>query len=241
MKNTNAAADALLVVNNIRERIIAEKEIGTNESGFYLEGNKRVAAAVVASAVTSHTPTTVMTIPEIQAQATLCKKCPLGQTRKNLVFGEGNPNANLVFIGEAPGAEEDEQGIPFVGRAGQLLTKIIEAMKLSRSDVYICNILKCRPPGNRNPSPEEAAACMPLLAQQLNAINPKVICALGAVPAHTLLNTTAPISTMRGKFYNYNGIKFMSTFHPAYLLRNPQVKKSVWDDMQLIMKELGIS
>lgn len=167
-----------------------------------------------------------------------CQRCSLGKTRRNLVFGDGNPRAQIVFIGEAPGADEDEQGVPFVGRAGQLLTRIIEAMGLSRKDVYICNILKCRPPQNRNPLPEEITACEPFLKQQLKIISPRIICALGTFAAKTLLKTEVPISVLRGCFHSYEGMKLMPTYHPAYLLRNPSAKKLVWDDVQLIMKEL---
>ncbi len=169
-----------------------------------------------------------------------CQLCPLGKTRRNLVFGDGNPNARLVFVGEAPGADEDAQGLPFVGRAGQLLTKIIEAMGLTREDVYICNILKCRPPQNRNPLPEEIAACEPFLKKQLQIIAPSYICALGSFAAKALLRTETPITALRGRFHSYEGIKLMPTYHPAYLLRNPAAKKFVWDDMQLIMNELGL-
>lgn len=174
----------------------------------------------------------------IRADMADCQLCALGKTRKNLVFGDGNPQAKIVFVGEAPGADEDEQGMPFVGRAGQLLTKIIEAMGLSRQEVYICNILKCRPPQNRNPLPEEIAACEPFLKQQLKIISPQIICALGTFAAKTLLKTDAPISVLRGHFHYYEGIKLMPTYHPAYLLRNPAAKKTVWEDVQLIMKEL---
>ncbi len=168
-----------------------------------------------------------------------CRRCDLHMGRKNIVFGEGNPHAGLVFVGEAPGADEDEQGRPFVGRAGQLLTKIIEAMKLQRQDVYICNILKCRPPGNRNPAPGEIAACEPFLVKQLEAIRPKVICALGTFAAQTLLKSDVPISLMRGKFHRYHDIPLMPTYHPAYLLRNPSQKRQVWEDVQQIMNMLA--
>jgi uracil-DNA glycosylase len=167
-----------------------------------------------------------------------CRLCSLGETRRNLVFGDGNPQAKVVFVGEAPGADEDAQGLPFVGRAGQLLTKIIEAMGLSRKEVYICNILKCRPPQNRNPLPAEIAVCEPFLKKQLKSISPQIICALGTFAAKTLLKTEVPISVLRGRFHSYEGIKLMPTYHPAYLLRNPSAKKAVWEDVQLIMKEL---
>jgi uracil-DNA glycosylase len=168
-----------------------------------------------------------------------CQRCPLGKTRQNLVFGDGNPHARIVFVGEAPGADEDKQGLPFVGRAGQLLTDIIvKGMKLQRKDVYICNILKCRPPGNRNPLPEEINKCEPFLKKQLSIISPEIICALGTFAAQTLLKTDIPISALRGRFHSYEGIKLMPTYHPAYLLRNPASKKQVWEDIQMIMKEI---
>lgn len=169
-----------------------------------------------------------------------CQRCPLGARRKRLVFGEGNPRADLVFVGEAPGADEDLQGRPFVGRAGQLLTRIIEAMGLRREDVYICNILKCRPPGNRNPEPPEIDACEPFLIRQLKAIRPRIVCALGAVATRALLKTDAPITVLRGRFQTYRGIRLMPTYHPAYLLRNPAAKKQVWEDVQEVMKVLGL-
>jgi uracil-DNA glycosylase family 4 len=166
---------------------------------------------------------------------------PAGAGRSGLeavVFGEGSAQAELVFVGEAPGADEDAQGRPFVGRAGQLLTKIVGAMGLQREEVYICNILKCRPPGNRNPQPDEIAACEPFLIRQLQMIRPKVICALGTFAAHTLLKSEAPISVLRGCFHTYQGIPLMPTYHPAYLLRNPGAKKQVWEDVQMVMKVL---
>jgi uracil-DNA glycosylase len=168
-----------------------------------------------------------------------CRLCQLEKTRQNIVFGAGNPHARIVFVGEAPGADEDEQGLPFVGRAGQLLTDIIvKGMKLQRKDVYICNILKCRPPGNRNPLPEEINKCEPYLKKQLSIISPEIICALGTFAAHTLLKTDIPISALRGRFHAYEGIKLMPTYHPAYLLRNPAAKKQVWEDIQMIMREI---
>jgi DNA polymerase len=165
-----------------------------------------------------------------------CMRCKLHKGRKSIVFGVGNPQAWLLFVGEAPGADEDQQGEPFVGKAGQLLTRIIEAMKLTREQVYICNIVKCRPPANRNPEPDEIAACEPFLLAQLQAIQPKLICVLGTVAAQTLLRTREPISKLRGRFYDYHGIPVMPTFHPAYLLRNPYEKKTVWEDMKLLQR-----
>ncbi len=157
------------------------------------------------------------------------------------MFGVGNPQARLCFLGEAPGADEDRQGEPFVGRAGQLLTKIIEACTLSRSEVYILNVLKCRPPGNRTPVPDEVANCRGYLNRQLALIKPEFICCLGSVAAQTLLETTTPISRLRGQFLDYRGIRVMCTYHPAYLLRNPAAKKDVWEDMKVLMAKMGIA
>ena len=167
-----------------------------------------------------------------------CQRCKLAPTRQNIVFGVGNPNAPVVFVGEGPGADEDKTGEPFVGRAGQLLTRMIAAMGFERSDVYICNVVKCRPPGNRTPEPDEVSACEPFLQKQLASIAPRIIVALGKSAAAALLKTDAPISSYRGKFTSYQGIPLMPTFHPAYLLRNPPAKREVWADLQLVMKEL---
>ena len=168
-----------------------------------------------------------------------CTRCKLHtQGRTQVVFGSGNPSAQLMFVGEAPGADEDLQGVPFIGRAGQLLTKIIEAIDLKREDVYIANVLKCRPPQNRNPEPDEVATCEPFLFQQIDAIHPKVIVALGKFGAQTLLRTLEPISKLRGRIFDYRGSKLIPTFHPAYLLRNPSSKRDVWEDMKLVKRLL---
>ena len=169
---------------------------------------------------------------EIGPACTRCKLHTLG--RRQVVFGVGNPDADLMFVGEAPGADEDIQGEPFVGRAGQLLTKIIEAMGLSRGDVYIANVIKCRPPDNRNPEPDEVERCEPFLFRQIDAIKPKVIVALGKFAAQSLLKTTEPISRLRGRTFSYRGATLMPTFHPAYLLRNPSSKRDVWEDMKKV-------
>ncbi len=166
----------------------------------------------------------------------------MSQGRTNIVFGVGDPEADLMFVGEAPGEDEDLQGIPFVGRAGQLLTNIIKAIGLRREQVYIANILKCRPPKNRNPEPDEVAACSGFLMKQIDLIQPKIIVALGKYAAQTLLRDETPISRMRGKFFDYKGTLLVPTFHPSYLLRNPSAKKEVWIDMQAVrdrLKELG--
>lgn len=175
-------------------------------------------------------------LEELRVQISSCTKCPLAKTRNSFVFGEGDPRAGLVFVGEAPGHEEDLQGRPFVGAAGQLLTKIIEAIKLDRSQVYICNILKCRPPNNRNPLPAEIEKCEPYLVRQLEIIKPKVICALGTFAAQTLLKTKLPISKLRGQVHYYQNIQLVPTFHPAALLRNPGWKRQTWEDVQLVRK-----
>ncbi len=181
------------------------------------------------------------TLEVIRGEVAACRLChELAATRTQTVFGVGNPQARLCFLGEAPGADEDQQGEPFVGRAGQLLTKIIEACTLSRSDVYILNVLKCRPPGNRNPLPDEVANCRGFLDRQLQLIQPDYICCLGAIAAQTLLETDTPIGRMRGKFFDYQGIAVMCTYHPAYLLRNPAAKKDVWEDMKVLMRKMGI-
>jgi len=174
----------------------------------------------------------------LKEEVMACEMCGLAKTRKNVVFGSGDIKARLMFIGEAPGYDEDVQGLPFVGRAGMLLTKIIEAMGTKRENVYICNILKCRPPQNRNPLPEEIASCVSHLTRQIDYIKPQVICGLGKFAAQTLLKTEAPITKLRGNWHEYRGIKFMPTYHPAYLLRNPSDKKLVWQDMKKIMELL---
>src|SRR3954453_10341521 len=180
-------------------------------------------------------------LEELRARVRTCDLCPhLAQSRTQTVFGVGNPDADLMFVGEAPGADEDRQGEPFVGRAGQLLTKIIETMGFRRDEVYIANILKCRPPGNRNPEPEDGEACRPFIRRQIELIKPKVIVTLGKFALQSLLERSYSITAARGNWLEYNGIKVMPTFHPAYLLRTPGAKKEVWQDMKQVMAELGI-
>ena len=179
---------------------------------------------------------TADTLPLIREDIGDCTRCKLHRLgRRQIVFGVGNPNANLMFVGEAPGADEDIQGIPFVGRAGQLLTKIIEAINLRREDVYIANVIKCRPPNNRNPEPDEVNTCEPFLFRQIDTIQPRVIVALGTFAAHALLGTDAPISRLRGRAHDFrHGAVLIPTFHPAYLLRSPERKRDVWDDMKKV-------
>jgi len=205
-------------------------------------GMKEVSAdnSVIAS-MTSDTPKefkNVKTLEELSAKLDNCARCKLHSDRNNIVFGEGNPNADLMFIGEAPGRDEDKQGIPFVGRAGQLLNKMIKAMGYERNEVYIGNIVKCRPPNNRNPEPDEVSACIPFLIHQCKLISPKCIVCLGSVATQNLLQTDSKISSMRGKFTEWQGIPVMPTYHPAFLLRNASMKAPVWSDMQMVMKLL---
>ncbi len=213
------------VENTIKRLIESEKLAGVDELIVKRKGAIKVKSA---------------SLSELREKVAPCLRCSLSSTRTKVVFGEGDPKAALMFIGEAPGHDEDIQGKPFVGRAGQLLTKIIESIGLKRENVYIANILKCRPPDNRNPLPDEIAVCSPYLLEQIAIIKPKVICALGKFAAQTLLGTETPISKLRGTFHDYNGIKLIPTYHPAYLLRNPESKKDVWEDMKKIAKELGL-
>jgi DNA polymerase len=180
------------------------------------------------------------TMPKVRGDLGECTRCKLHKTRHSIVFGDGNPKAELVFVGEGPGADEDAQGLPFVGRAGKLLTQMIEAMGLQRKDVYICNVVKCRPPENRQPEEDEVSTCSPFLFRQIDVIAPKVIVCLGAVAAKTLLKTNRGISQFRGQWLEFRGRKLLATYHPAYLLRNPNAKGEVWKDLQKVMAVLGL-
>jgi uracil-DNA glycosylase len=183
-------------------------------------------------------PLSGLSLSELEAVAKQCTQCRLHHGRTHVVFGVGNPHAELMFAGEAPGRDEDLQGEPFVGRAGQLLTRIIEAIGMRRQDVYIANVIKCRPPNNRNPEADEIARCEPYLVRQIELVKPRLIVALGTFAAQTLLKTKLPISQLRGRFHTYHGVKLMPTFHPAFLLRNPERKRAVWEDMQVVQREL---
>jgi DNA polymerase len=207
------------ILRSIRAYLKMEKESGISE---YLFSSKRKEEAMLS----------------LKNETAGCQRCPLAKERNTVVFGSGNIYARLMFIGEAPGYDEDIQGSPFVGKAGMLLTKIIEAMGLRREDVYICNILKCRPSQNRNPLPEEISLCIDYLYRQIEYIKPEVICGLGKFASQTLLNTQTPITRLRGRWHEFRGMKFIPTFHPAYLLRNPRDKKLVWQDMKKIMERL---
>jgi DNA polymerase len=180
----------------------------------------------------------------VRAELGDCQRCKLAQGRRHIVFGTGNPEAHLMFVGEAPGADEDEQGEPFVGAAGQLLTKMIQAMQRTRDDVYICNVIKCRPPGNRDPEPDEVAACEPFLKKQIAVVQPRVIVALGKFAAHLLTGEHTPITRLRGNLKHYQGIPVMPTYHPAYLLRDESRKREAWHDLKEVMgllKHMGVA
>jgi len=211
------------------------------ENGVPTDTAPVVATPTAAPVTASEQVAPAATLEVLQQQVAACTLCDeLAATRTQTVFGVGNPNARLVFLGEAPGADEDRQGEPFVGAAGQLLTKIIEACKLTRDEVYILNVLKCRPPGNRNPSPSESTNCKQYLRRQLEIIDPEYICCLGAVAAQNLLDTTQTIGRLRGKLHYYRGIKVVCTYHPAYLLRTPSAKGDCWADMKMLMAQLGV-
>jgi uracil-DNA glycosylase len=238
----NPADELLVLVRSLKAQIQSEIDAGKTPAYLCMTGEPAAldtSAADKSQAQNRTSPRKELTLGDVKKELGDCQRCSLGRVRTNIVFGEGNPKAEIVFVGEAPGGDEDIQGRPFVGRAGQLLTRIIAAMGLKREDVYICNILKCRPPGNRNPRPEEITACEPFLIKQLEAINPRVICALGTFATRTLLKTDVPITVLRGKFHAYHGIQLMPTYHPAYLLRNQGAKKQVWEDVQKIMKLLS--
>ncbi|MBI4823198.1 MAG: uracil-DNA glycosylase [Nitrospirae bacterium] len=183
-------------------------------------------------------PSRALSLRELREEIGDCQRCKLSKERKNIVFGEGNPSAPIMFIGEAPGGEEDIQGRPFVGEAGKVLTNLITKMGFQRQKLYIGNIVKCRPPLNRDPEEDEINTCLPFIKQQIEIISPKVIISLGRISAHTLIGTKTPISKLRGRFYSYEGIPLMPTFHPAYLLRNPKDKWLVWDDAQKVLEKL---
>lgn len=232
--------ELLELTTALKNHVISERDSGNGLRNLCLKRESDTPSSVPVAAATNDRAIRVpsVALEDIREELGDCKRCKLHVERHHIVFGEGNPLADLVFVGEAPGGDEDLQGRPFVGRAGQLLTRIVEAMGLKRDEVYICNILKCRPPGNRNPEPEEIAVCEPFLVKQLEVIQPRVICAMGKFAAQTLLKTDTAISLLRGRFHSYHGIKLMPTYHPAYLLRNQGAKKQVWEDVQIIMEEL---
>jgi uracil-DNA glycosylase family 4 len=212
-----------------REALEYFRDLGVTE--IYLDPKSVAAPAAV--------PGSMRDLAALEKFLQGCPRCKLSGTRTNIVFGQGNPKAELMFVGEAPGREEDERGLAFVGRAGQLLTKIIEAMGKKREDVWICNVLKCRPPNNRNPESDEVAACMPFLEEQIRLIAPRVVVTLGTYAAQAVLGTDEPIGRLRGRWQSARGVRVMPTFHPAFLLRSPERKKDTWEDMKLVMAHLA--
>jgi DNA polymerase len=227
------------IVVQARAHLDYRRALGVSFVETTRAGGPQAAVCRVAPTIEKHSVSRSSGLAAVREELGDCIRCKLHEGRKNIVFGEGNPNAALVFVGEGPGQEEDLQGRPFVGAAGQLLTDIIvKGMQLKREDVYICNIVKCRPPGNRNPEPDEVEACEPFLIKQLQAINPKIIIGLGNVAVKTLLKTKEGITSLRGNWKTYQGIPLMPTFHPAYLLRTPSDKRLVWDDIKKVIAEL---
>ncbi len=242
--NTVAAA-------SLREYVASLQESGLDGIPVALAGNAQAASVTPTNAVSGQRPppsedvSRHETLDRIRKDMGDCQRCKLAKTRKNLVFGVGNPQARLVFVGEGPGADEDTKGEPFVGAAGQVLNRIISAMGLKREEVYICNVVKCRPPGNRDPESDEIATCSPFLLRQLQSVNPEVIVALGKPASHTLLGTKEPISKLRGKFRDFHGIPLMPTYHPSYLLRKQGEGSmesfwEVWDDMAQVLRLLKL-
>jgi uracil-DNA glycosylase len=215
--------------DTIREDLAFFRDIGVTD--VFLTPRASAAPAPVAGSFSD--------LPALQEFLAGCPRCKLSKTRTNIVFGQGSQKADLMFVGEAPGRDEDEQVLAFVGRAGQLLTKIIEAIGRTREDVWICNVIKCRPPNNRNPEPDEVASCMPFLEEQIRLISPKVIVTLGTFAAQAILETDEPIGRMRGHWRTARGVRVMPTFHPAFLLRSPERKKDVWEDMKLVRDYLA--
>jgi len=237
-KSQPRALDQTQLLLQLKDLVTGLRHYLEEERAKGLEGWAKSSAPSRREAFSPPPPSpSILTLKEVREELGDCRRCKLHSTRTNIVFGAGNPRALLVFVGEGPGRDEDLQGKPFVGLAGQLLTKIIQSIQLTREEVYIANIIKCRPPGNRNPEPDEIRACEPFLIKQLQAIRPKLICALGTFAAQTLLKTEERISLLRGRFHPYQGIPVMPTYHPAYLLRNPQFKRDVWEDMKKIKKE----
>ncbi len=226
----------------LRDELAYFRDLGVRELFWNTAAAPGLTAAATpasSAAVPALLPGSMPDIPALERFVAGCPRCKLAATRTQIVFGQGNPEADLMFVGEAPGRDEDEQGLAFVGRAGQLLTKIIEAMGRTREDVYIANVLKCRPPGNRNPERDEVESCRPFLHEQIRLVSPRVIVTLGSFAAQALLETDLAISRLRGQWQTARGVRVMPTFHPAFLLRSPDRKKDVWEDMKLVRDYLA--
>ena len=229
-----AARNLVELMRDTARAVRQQEELGI-DAAFLPDGLPELAVEPeVATAATDSVPDS---LDQLYKQKHQCTLCSLGHKRRHFVFGSGNPNADLMFVGEAPGADEDAKGQPFVGVAGQLLAKILEAIKFDRDEVYIANILKCRPPNNRDPEPGEIESCEPILREQIRLISPKLICALGRVSAQALLRTSASLGRLRGQFHDYNGVPLLVTYHPSALLRNPAFKRHTWEDVQMLRTE----
>lgn len=241
------------IIGDLKSYLEYLKGLGITELPLFSNGNGKIYQSDVSNGVgaihelsppyrmANRSPSEPERLEEIRNELGDCRRCKLHRTRRTIVFGEGNKKARLMLIGEGPGNDEDVQGRPFVGKAGQLLTKILQAIEIEREEVYIANIIKCRPPQNRNPEPDEIENCYPFLLKQIQAIRPRIICALGTFSAQTLLKTDVKITALRGKIYDFSGIQLFPTYHPAYLLRNPEKKREVWEDMKQIAKALAES
>lgn len=238
MANPGSQGDVRTVAGLLRARVTYDRALGVRGYPVPDSGCRGDPAVVRDETGVAGAPS----LPELREVLGECRRCKLAPHRTQIVFGVGNPSARLMFVGEGPGLDEDRQGEPFVGRAGRLLTEIItKGMRLRREDVYIANVVKCRPPENRNPEPDEVAACAPFLARQIEIVGPEVIVALGKFAAQTLLETKTPITRLRGTWHRFRNIPVMPTFHPAYLLRNPGEKRLVWEDVKQVMQTLGIA
>jgi len=236
----NVREEIVDLIGQIKMQLINSQEIGLDAPFLSKNSLNYLKKGPQLDVAPSEENFSCNSLKELEDFISDCDRCKLGKERKNIVFGEGSPDARLVFVGEAPGMEEDLTGKPFVGLAGKLLTDIIKAMGLTRVDVYICNIVKCRPPRNREPEPDEIGTCLPFLKAQISLIKPEIICALGRISVQSMVNRDLKITRDRGEWHEFMGIPLMPTYHPAYLLRYPQAKRQVWEDMQEIMKELGL-
>ena len=236
----NMREELIDLLGQIRRQLISIQEIGLDSPFLSAESLSYLVRGPQLDAVPLTTNPHCESLEELEHFLSNCDRCKLSKARKTIVFGEGSPHAKLVFVGEAPGVEEDIAGKPFVGAAGKLLTDVVKAMGLTRDEVYICNVIKCHPPHNRDPQPDEIEMCFPFLQNQISLIKPEVICTIGRIPAQSLIDSDFKITRGRGQWHSFMDIPVMPTYHPAYLLRYPQAKRQVWDDVQKIMKKLGL-